>query len=101
MWIDAASWCSGSVGAYCVQWSTSPAYCGPPTSTTLCAPALRTALSISCEPAAVNGTPGQRPPSRTHFHAAVEFRFESGYGSLYRSNITAGLCLNVAATEDQ
>src|SRR6476469_3892699 len=101
MWIDAASWCSGSVGAYCVQWSTSPAYSGPPTSTTLCAPALRTASSISCEPAAVNGTPGQTPPSRTQVHAAVVALFESGYGSLYRSNITEGLFLNVAATEAQ
>src|SRR3954466_663274 len=101
MWIEAANWCTGSAGAYCVQWSTCPAYCGPPTRTTLVAPAPRTALSISCDPAAVNGTPGHVPPSRTHVQAAVVSWLESGYGSLYRSNRTAGLPLNVAATDAQ
>src|SRR5919198_506406 len=101
MWIDAASWCSGSTGAYCVHLSTSPAYWGPPTSTTLLAPAARTALSISCEPAAVKETPGQLPPSRTQVHAAVESWFESGCGSLYRSNSTAGASFKGGATEAQ
>src|SRR5689334_16327860 len=101
MWIDAASWLSGSIGLNSIQRSTTPAYCGPPTITTFVAPVDRTASSSSCMPAAVYETPGHVPPFLTHVHAAVVFRLLSGNGSLNRSKTTERLSLKVCATAAQ
>src|SRR3954464_11033044 len=56
-------------------------------------------------PAAVYPTYGQLPvsvlPSRRQSQAAVVSRLLSGYGSLKRSKMTAGLLLKVLAAEGQ
>src|ERR1035437_1871825 len=96
MWIEAASCPAGSAGLNSVQRSTTPAYCGPPTRTTFVAPAPRIALTISWLPAAVNGTPGQVPPSRIQVQAAVVLWLLSGYGSVLRFETNPGPALKVA-----
>src|SRR2546425_950872 len=60
--MDATSCWSGSFGLYCDHRSTTPAYCGPATRIGWVAPVLRTAVVISCIPAAVKFTAAPVPP---------------------------------------